>query len=79
MQWALENVVTLAELDNAAEVHHRYSIAEMAHHRQVMGDEKVGEPQIILQIAQQVDDLRLDRHVQGGDRLVGDDEPGAGS
>ena len=29
---------------------------------------------LLLQVAQQVDDLRLDRHVERRDRLVGDDE-----
>ena len=32
-----------------------------------------------MQIREQVEDLRLDRHVEGGDRLIGDDEPGGGS
>jgi hypothetical protein len=39
-----------------------------------MGDEQVGDAEPLLQILEQVDDLRLDRHVKGGDRLVGDDQ-----
>ena len=46
----------------------------MLHHRQVVGDEQVGQPEILLQLPQEVDDLRLDRYVQRGDRLVADDE-----
>src|SRR5450756_2204095 len=41
-----------------------------------MRDEEVGEPELVLQPLEEVDDLRLDRHVEGADRLVGDDEVG---
>ena len=41
---------------------------------QVVRDEEVRQLQPLLQIHQQVDDLRLDRDVQRRDRLVGDDE-----
>ena len=46
----------------------------MAHHREVVADEEVGEPELLLQVLEQVDDLRLDRDVERGDRLVADDE-----
>ena len=36
-------------------------------------------PSSLLQILQQVDDLRLDRHVERRDRLVADDQVGLGS
>ncbi len=45
-----------------------------SHHRQVVRDEQVGQPEPLPQVDQQVDDLRLDRHVQGRDRLVEDHE-----
>jgi len=41
-----------------------------------VGDEQVGEPLLALQIHHQVDDLRLDRHVERGNGLVGDDQLG---
>jgi hypothetical protein len=39
-------------------------------------DEQIGKPQLRLEIAQQVQDLGADRHVEGGDRLVEHDELG---
>ena len=45
-------------------------------HREVVRDEQVGEVQALLQVDQQVDDLRLDVDVERRDRLVGDDELG---
>ena len=46
----------------------------MPDHGQVVRDEEEREAQLALQVLEQVDDLRLDRHVQRGDRLVGDDQ-----
>ena len=46
----------------------------MLHDRQVVGDEQIGEAEPVLQVEQQVDDLRLDRDVERRDRLVGDDQ-----
>ena len=46
----------------------------MAHDREVVGDEEVGQAELLLQLLQQVDDLRLDRHVERRHRLVADDE-----
>ena len=68
--------VPLAELDDLAEVHDRDPVADVAHHRQVVGDEDVGEVELGLQVLQQVHHLRLDRDVQGGHRLVRDDQLG---
>ena len=46
----------------------------MPDHAQVVGDEDVGELQLALQVAQEVQHLGLDRDVERGDRLVGDDQ-----
>ena len=49
-------------------------VGHLAHHRQVVGDEQVGQPQVGLQLGQQAQDLGLDEDVQGGDGLVQDDD-----
>ena len=46
----------------------------MLDHRKVVRDEQVGELQLVLEVHQQVDDLRLDRDVQRRNRLVPDDQ-----
>ena len=50
--------------------------AKSRHHRQVVGDEDEGDAELALELVEQRDHLRLDRDVEGGDRLVGDDELG---
>jgi serine kinase of HPr protein (carbohydrate metabolism regulator) len=42
--------------------------------RQIVGDEEVGDAQLLLELLEGVDDLRLDGDVQRGDRLVADDK-----
>ena len=39
-----------------------------------MSDEEVGEAKLLLQLHEQVEDLRLDRHVEGRHGLVRNDE-----
>ncbi len=68
--------VAVGQFDDLAQVHHRDPVGDVAHHRQVVADEQVGQAELLLQVLQQVHDLRLDRHVQRRDRLVADDELG---
>ena len=63
-------------LHDPAQVHHRHLVGEVLDDGQVVGDEQVGDAPLLLQVVQQVQDLALDRHVQGRDGLVADDEVG---
>ena len=47
----------------------------VAHDGQVVGDEQVGQAEVVLQVLEQVDDLRLDRDVERRHGLVEHDEP----
>ena len=58
----------------APEVHHRTSSAMWRDDLQIVRDEEVGDADLLLQVHQQVQHLRLDRHVERRDRLVGDDQ-----
>src|SRR3546814_3757206 len=57
-----------------AEVHHGHAVGDVAHHREVVGDEHVGEVELGLELLQQVHDAGLDRHVESRDGLVEDDQ-----
>ena len=63
-----------SDLDDLPEIHDRDAAADVLDEPQIVRDEQVGELQPLLQIHQQVDDLRLHRHVERGHRLVEDDE-----
>ena len=67
-----EELVGRRQLHDAPDVHHGHAVADVAHHAQVVRHEEVGQPELGLQIQQQVQDLGLHRDVQGRDRLIGD-------
>src|SRR6185503_17541 len=72
----LVEVDAVRELDDLAEVHDRDAVADVTNDRQVVRDEQIRQLEAILQLLEQIDDLRLNGHVERGDRLVGDDEVG---
>ena len=76
MQRAGVKYVSRGDLHHAAKAHHHDLMADMAHHGKVVRDEDQSQTDLILQIHQQVDDLRLNGHVQGRDRFIADDQLG---
>src|ERR1700733_14143339 len=48
----------------------------MPDHGEVVADEEIGKAELVLQVAHQIEDLRLDRHIERRGRLVPDDEFG---
>ena len=68
------DLVAVGQLHDLAQVHDRHTVADVLDDPQVVRDEEVGQAELLLQVLQQVDDLRLDRDVERGHRLVGDDE-----
>ena len=70
----LVDVVPRPDLDDLAEVHHRDVVGDVPHDREVVRDEDVRQPEVVLQRLEQVHDLRLDRHVERRHRLVEDDQ-----
>ena len=65
------------DLDDPAEIHHDDPVAEILHDVEVVADEDVCRFELVLEIEQEVQDLRLDRFAEGGDRLVEDQEAGS--
>ena len=68
------SVAPVGQLGDPAEVHDRDPIADVLDDAHVVGDEHVGQPELALELLEQVEDLRLDRHVERRDRLVADDQ-----
>jgi len=55
-----EEFISHRKFDDGSQVHDRNSLADISHHRQVMGDDQDRQAQIALQLAKQVEDLDLD-------------------
>src|SRR6516162_4465967 len=66
--------LSLAALDDLAQVHDDDHVAHMRNGCEIVGDEQVGQAQLSLQIPQQVEDLGTDRHVKRGHGLVEHDK-----
>ena len=49
-------------------------VADVFNDGEVVGNEKVGEVKFFLEVHQKVDDLGLDRDIEGTDRFVADDK-----
>ena len=66
--------VGVADLAHPAQVHDRHPVADVLHDGEVVGDEDQRQAVAGLHVLEQVEDLRLHRHVEGGHRLVADDQ-----
>lgn len=62
--------------DYLAEVHDDDLVGDVFDHRHVVGDEHVGEIELVLKVLHQVENLRLNRDVEGRDGFVAHNEFG---
>ena len=72
----VEHVVDRPRLHRLPGVHHHDPVGHPRHDPQVVGDEDHGGARGLLGLLDGLEDLRLHRDVEGGGRLVGDDDVG---
>ena len=68
-----EELLRRGGLDDLALEHHGDAIGEVGDDAHVVGDQDDRGAVLVAQVAQQLEDLGLNGHVEGGRRLVGDD------
>ena len=71
---AAEHLARSGRSRPVAALHDADSVREAAHEVEVVRDEEERHAHLGLQLVEQGEDLRLDRHVEGGRRLVGDEQ-----
>ena len=71
---AVEQLQDRRFLDLEPGIHHEDAPAELGHHAEIVGDQDHGRAGALLQLPHQLQDLGLDRHVEGRGRLVGDEQ-----
>lgn len=64
--------------DEVPQVHDADAVGEVSYDGEIVGDEEIGEPELFLEVAEEIYDLGLDGDVEGGDGFIGDDEFGVG-
>ena len=68
----IENIVRCAVLHNISGIHNRDVVAHARHHAEVVRDHHDRHAKLILQIHHQLQDLRLNGHIERRRRLVRD-------
>ena len=66
----VENRISRAVFHNAATAHHGDIIRQIMHHTEVVRDENHGEPQLLHQVSEQVQNLALDGDIERRDRFI---------
>ena len=74
MQRVAEQLLRRCQLHDPPKIHHGDPVGQILHHRQIVGDENVGQPMLFLELIEQFEYLRLNGNVQRGDRLVADNQ-----
>ena len=74
MTGMIEHLLGRATFDDTAEIHHGDLIRQVLDNAQIVGDEKIRQPQVGLELGQEVEDLRLYGDVQRAGGLVADEE-----
>src|SRR5262249_41733503 len=76
MQRIAVQLITVGELDHLAKVHDRDTMAQVTDNAEIMGNEEVGEVELVAEIFEEIDDLCLDGHVERRDCLVANNKFG---
>ena len=77
MAGAAENLLGGSVLGAPAGVHDQDVVRELGHHPEIVRDDDDRGAELLLQIRDEVEDLRLHRDIQRGGGLVGDQQPGS--
>ena len=70
MAGVVVDFVRCADLHDVACIHHRYPVGKVCHHAKVVGDEHDGQVVFLSHLPQQLQNLRLNGHIQRGGGLV---------
>ena len=72
--WLLEDLPDGRLLDLSSPPHHDHPIRDLGDHPHIMSDEHHRHADLVLKGGDQLQNLRLDGDIEGGGRLVGDEE-----
>ncbi len=68
---SVANLIGGAGFNDFALIHHGNAVAHFSHHGQIVTDKEIGQAALALEPLQKLDDIRLHRNIERGDRLVG--------
>ncbi|MNW63897.1 hypothetical protein D3C74_421330 [compost metagenome] len=74
MAGLVEDILHWPLFNDCPRIHDRYPICHFRRYTHIMGDQQDGHAEFSLQLPQQIQDLRLNCHVQCGRRFVGNQQ-----
>ncbi|MOA30652.1 hypothetical protein D3C78_1517570 [compost metagenome] len=74
MHGVRDHVIRAAGLDHTARIHHRHAIGQASHHRQIMRNPDQAGTGFAAQLLHLKKNLPLNRDVQRGGGLIGNDQ-----
>jgi hypothetical protein len=76
MRRVARNIPDRTGLHNLALVEDDHSVAQVAHHFEIVRDEQIAESALDLEVLKEIQDLRLDREVERAHGLIADHQLG---
>ena len=67
-------LICVRDLHDLSKVHDRNPVRNVTDDQKIMRNKQIRHAELFLQILEHIDDLRLNRYVQRGYRLITDDE-----
>lgn len=67
-----EQSADVAVFNHLSRPQHRHAVGDTAHRRQIVSDKQIAQPQLLLKLLQQRENLRLHRDVQRRSRFIED-------
>ena len=71
----VEHLIGQSGLDDPAALHHHHAMRQQPRDREVMGDDNGGKPEFADEVAHEIEQPRLHRHVEPAGRLVHEHQP----
>ena len=71
-----KNLISAPHLNALTKIHHHNRIGEMVHDAEIVGDKNISQPHFFLKVQQKIQNLSLNRNIQGGNRFVANNKLG---
>src|SRR5699024_1350478 len=68
--WGSENTCSRGLPNHFSTLHDQHVVSNLSNHSEIVGNEQVRQSHLNLQVIEQLENLRLDQHIQGRDCFI---------
>ncbi len=76
MTWVCTEIEAIGDFHDFSKIHDVNAMADVSHGGQVVTNKEIADAQLLLQVFEQGDDMRLNQYIKSGDGLIEDDQLG---